>query len=99
MYRPPLVSFIAATTAKVDSPANAPELLKRTLDHLGSDQMLLFSTDYPHWQFDGDEVLPDGLPDETLRKLLIDNPLDTYPRLREGVRLSDNAGKHEETVR
>jgi hypothetical protein len=27
MYRPPLVSFIAATTAKVDSPANAPELI------------------------------------------------------------------------
>jgi predicted TIM-barrel fold metal-dependent hydrolase len=61
--------------------------------------MLLFSTDYPHWQFDGDEVLPDGLSDETLRRLLIDNPLDTYPRLREAVHLGDNAAKHEETVR
>ena len=29
-------------------------------EHIGSDRMLLFSTDYPHWHFDGDEVLPDG---------------------------------------
>ncbi|MEN3382462.1 MAG: hypothetical protein V7608_2506, partial [Hyphomicrobiales bacterium] len=41
----------------------------------------------------------DGLSDETLRRLLIDNPLDTYPRLREAVHLGDNAAKHEETVR
>ena len=38
--------------------------LPRTLEHIGSDRMLLFSTDYPHWHFDGDDVLPDGLPDE-----------------------------------
>ena len=37
--------------------------------------MLLFSTDYPHWQFDGDDVLPDGLPERIVRKILIDNPL------------------------
>ena len=34
--------------------------------HIGSDRMLLFSTDYPHWHFDGEDVLPDGLPDDTL---------------------------------
>ena len=35
--------------------------------------MLLFSTDYPHWQFDGEDALPEGIPDTMLRKLLIDN--------------------------
>ncbi len=45
--------------------------------------MLLFSTDYPHWQFDGEAVLPDGLPAPLLQKILVDNPLATYPRLRE----------------
>ena len=43
--------------------------------------MLLFSTDYPHWHFDGDDALPDGLPERWCSKILVDNPLATYPRL------------------
>jgi len=50
--------------------------------HVRSDALILFSTDYPHWQFDGDDALPDGLSDVMLRKILVDNPLATYPRLR-----------------
>ena len=46
--------------------------------------MLLFSTDYPHWHFDGEDVLPDGLSTRQVRALMIDNPLETYPRLRDG---------------
>ena len=46
-----------------------------------------------------DDVLPDGLPGEAMRKLLIDNALDTYPRLREGVQVSDNAASNKEAVR
>jgi predicted TIM-barrel fold metal-dependent hydrolase len=43
--------------------------------------MLLFASDFPHWQFDGDAMLPVGI-DATLRKkILIDNPLATYARL------------------
>ena len=40
----------------------------RTLEHIGSDELLLFSTDYPHWHFDGDDVLPDGLSESTMRQ-------------------------------
>jgi len=61
--------------------------------------MLLFSTDYPHWHFDGEEVLPDGFPDAALRRLLIDNALETYPRLREEAGIGDNATAHQEAVR
>jgi predicted TIM-barrel fold metal-dependent hydrolase len=43
--------------------------------------MLLFSTDFPHWQFDGQAMLPPGIPAVLGRKILIDNPLATYPRL------------------
>jgi predicted TIM-barrel fold metal-dependent hydrolase len=50
-----------------------------------SDELLLFSTDYPHWQFDGDDVLPPGLSPDLVRKIMIDNPLATYGRLKEAV--------------
>jgi uncharacterized protein len=43
--------------------------------------LLLFSTDYPHWQFDGQDVLPPGLSRPLIRKIMIDNPRDTYSRL------------------
>ena len=58
------------------------DVLNRIVDQVRSDELILFSTDYPHWQFDGDDVLPDGLSDAMVRKILIDNPLATYPRLR-----------------
>jgi predicted TIM-barrel fold metal-dependent hydrolase len=50
-----------------------------------SDELLLFSTDYPHWQFDGDAVLPEGMSPELVRKIMIDNPHATYPRLKDAV--------------
>ena len=45
--------------------------------------MLLFATDYPHWQFEGDAALPDGLPADLIEKIAVANPLETYPRLGE----------------
>ena len=69
----------------IDAPPE-PEQFMRLLEHMGSDRMLLFSTDYPHWQFDGEAVLPDGLPAELVRKIMVDNPRETYPRLMETVR-------------
>lgn len=93
--RPPaeiIRQHVRLTIQPVDAPAGDAATLLRTLDHIGSDRMLLFSTDYPHWQFDGDEVLPDGLPDGVIRRILIDNPLETYPRLQDGAPMSDNVG-------
>ena len=34
--------------------------LDRIIDQIDSDDMLLFATDYPHWQFDGDDPMPAG---------------------------------------
>ena len=51
------------------------------MDQLQSDDMLLFSTDFPHWQFDGADMLPAGISPALNKKILIDNPLATYPRL------------------
>ena len=56
----------------------------RLLTQVGAESMLLFSTDYPHWQFDA-APLPDGLRADLLPALARDNALQTYPRLKEAV--------------
>ena len=71
---------VRLTLQPFDAPADA-EVVSRVIEHLGSDDILLFSTDYPHWHFDGGDVLPEGLPEDTVRKLMIENPLATYARL------------------
>ena len=43
---------VRSTLQPVDGPPDAGALA-RLLDQLGSDELLLFSTDYPHRQFDG----------------------------------------------
>jgi predicted TIM-barrel fold metal-dependent hydrolase len=48
--------------------------------------LFLFSTDYPHWQFDGDSVLPDKLSGALFRKVISENALATYPRLAKADR-------------
>jgi len=60
--------------------------LSRVIEHIGSDEMILFSTDYPHAHFEGKRPLPPGLSDSQIRKICIDNPLATYPRLMEASR-------------
>jgi len=105
--RPPaelLREHVRLTLQPLDVPRGDPQRFPRVLDHVGSDRMLLFSTDYPHWHFDGEDVLPDGLTDDTLRRFMIDNPLETYPRLRDGTVadhavLRDNASASQEHLR
>ncbi|HEY6434340.1 MAG TPA: amidohydrolase family protein, partial [Acetobacteraceae bacterium] len=57
--------------------------LHRVIEEIGCEDMFLFSTDYPHWHYDGTDAVPDGLPESLVRKMLVDNPLETYARLKE----------------
>jgi predicted TIM-barrel fold metal-dependent hydrolase len=68
-------------------PFDAPdqETVERIIEQIDSDQILLFASDYPHWQFEGDAITPLGLSASLLRRIRVDNPLDTYPRLKETV--------------
>ena len=42
---------VRLTLQPVDAPPN-PEQLLQTIEQIGSEEILLFSTDYPHWHFD-----------------------------------------------
>ena len=75
---------VRLTMQPFDAPADAG-IVGQILDEIGSDEMLLFATDFPHWQFDGAEAVPPGFSPALLRKIMVDNPLATYPRLKETI--------------
>ena len=46
-----------------------PRRVERVIDRLRSDAILLYATDFPHWQFDGDETVPAAIPSSLRHKL------------------------------
>ena len=82
--RPPaeiMREHLRLTIQPFDSPPDAASV-EQLLDQLGSDRMLLFASDYPHWQFDGHDPVPPHLPESAVGKMCVKNPLDTFPRLK-----------------
>ena len=56
-----------------------PKHMRMLIDQIGSDDVLMFSTDYPHWQFDRPEdAVPAGLSDAQRRKILSENARAFY---------------------
>jgi hypothetical protein len=58
--------------------AGPPEELARILEWLGSDEMLMFATDYPHTHDDRLSSLLDLMSDDARRKLMADNARALY---------------------
>ena len=79
---------VRVTLQPTDAPP-APGDLARVMDQLGAERLLLFSTDFPHWQWDGEAVLPAGvtwgLPQQLLARIAVENPLETFPRLKHPI--------------
>jgi uncharacterized protein len=58
------------------------EQFSQLIDQMGSDELLCFSTDYPHWDFDSPlEALPTDMPDDLKRKIFSENARAIYERL------------------
>jgi predicted TIM-barrel fold metal-dependent hydrolase len=79
---PDVVRHHLRLTLQPVDPPDDPKAFERILDQLGSDEMLLFSTDYPHAHFEGTNALPRALAGSVAAKVLAENALATYPRLR-----------------
>jgi len=66
------------TIQPIDAPPSAEQFLQ-IVDQLGSDDLLMFSTDYPHWHFDTpEEALPVQLPDRLAKKIMTENARAFY---------------------
>jgi predicted TIM-barrel fold metal-dependent hydrolase len=75
---------LRVTLQPLDAPAEA---LDRVIEHLGGDEMLLFSTDYPHWQFDAPaEAWPLARDAASLERVLRGSAVATYGLDRKGRR-------------
>jgi uncharacterized protein len=72
---------VRLTVAPFDAPEDAATVA-RMVEQLGGEEMLLFASDWPHWQWEGDAPpVPAGLT----RRVTHDNPRMAYPRLAETV--------------
>jgi hypothetical protein len=72
---------VRLTTQPFDSPPDAGSVAD-IIEMIGSDKMFLFASDYPHWQFDGDDAIPPHFPKSLIARMCEDNPLETFPRLQ-----------------
>jgi uncharacterized protein len=71
---------VRIATQPFDAPG-LPDRLEKVIGHIGSDAMLVYSSNYPHWHFDGDETISPELPPHISSKLKYDNPMAIYTRL------------------
>jgi predicted TIM-barrel fold metal-dependent hydrolase len=56
--------------------------LLQYIDQMGTDEMICFSTDYPHWDYDSPhEAMPAGLDDDLLKKIYSENARKMYKKL------------------
>ena len=71
---------VRMTVQPLDGPDDE-SVIEKVIEQIQSDEFLLYASDFPHWQFDGDEVMPPGIPKSLHQKIMRDNPLATYARL------------------
>ncbi len=66
------------TTQPIEEPGS-PAAFQRLLDDLGMNDRLMFSTDYPHWDFDApDTAIPAGVPADVRRSIMAENARSLY---------------------
>jgi len=69
---------IRLTTQPVDAPPTREQFLQ-VIDQIGSEDVLMFSTDYPHWQFGApSDAFPLDLPEGLTNKIMSENARAFY---------------------
>ncbi len=79
LTRPPFEEVrehVRFSVAPID--ADSVDELSRVIRWLGSDELLMFATDYPHYHDDNLSVLLDALPEESRAKLMAENARKWY---------------------
>ena len=72
-----LAEHVRLTTQPLEEPEN-PKHLLQTLEMFPADQMLLFASDYPHWDFDNPRRALGHLPETLRQRIFVDNAKELY---------------------
>ena len=65
------------STQPLEVPENPQDLVK-LLSVMDGDSILMFASDYPHWDFDSPQHVLRGFPEDWKRKILWDNAWEFY---------------------
>lgn len=78
--RPPseyVLDHVWCTSQPFIEPAKK-EHVKQILDMVRADRTMLFSSDYPHWDFDDPQRALAAMAPELRRQIMVDGPLEVY---------------------
>lgn len=75
-----ILEHVRLTTQPVEEPEN-PAHLAAIFEMVHAEKTVLFSSDFPHWDFDDpDYVLPRTISEETKRRVFYENALELFGR-------------------
>jgi predicted TIM-barrel fold metal-dependent hydrolase len=73
-----IADHVRFTTQPLEEP-NDPGDLAKLLSLFPAERMLLFSSDYPHWDADSPEYALRNVPEEWRERIFFDNACETFP--------------------
>ncbi len=73
-------------------PTNAD--LKKFLEWLHADEIVVYASDYPHWDWDNPKTLLPGISAELKRRIFVETACELYARR---LQMADEAVEHEDT--
>jgi len=68
---------VKLTTQPIEEPAKLDHL-SQIIDMLGGPEMLMYASDFPHWDFDPPTVLPKRLGEDAIQKILYKNAAEFF---------------------
>lgn len=93
MDQPPsqvIADHIRLTTQPIEEPPKRQQF-HQILDMFPADKMLMFSTDFPHWDGDTPDFVGKMFPQAIRSRVMYQNALDTFPRLAAAIKEPANA--------
>lgn len=72
-----IVEHVRVTTQPIEEPKQ-PEHLLQIFQMMHAEQIAMFSSDYPHWDFDNPKVVLRNLPQKLKERILGDNAAELY---------------------